>query len=63
MGLSWGLPATSDHPVRFDGLEPDTPYAYVEGRWSEWFQTRAAPRPSPVQFMYISACPNGRASH
>jgi len=45
------------HAVVFDGLQPDTPYAYrvgTPGRWSEWNQFRTACRePGPFQFVYF----------
>jgi len=48
-----GLPQTSHHSVRFDELDPDTLYTYrvegAEGHWSEWFQTRSAPRSGPLR--------------
>jgi len=62
-----GLPPTSHHSVRFDGLEPDTLYAYrvqgAEGQWSEWFQTRTAPRQGRLRFIYLGDAQNGLASH
>lgn len=62
-----GLPPTSYHSVRFEGLEPDTLYAYrvqgAEGRWSEWFQTRTAPRSGPLSFIYLGDAQNGLDSH
>lgn len=62
-----GLPAASYHSVRFDGLEPDTLYAYrvqgAEGKWSEWFQARTAPRSGPVRFIYLGDAQNGLDSH
>lgn len=62
-----GLPPTSHHSVRFDGLEPDTLYAYrvqgAEGHWSEWFQTRTAPKSGPLRFIYLGDAQNGLASH
>lgn len=62
-----GLPPTRHHSVRFDGLEPDTLYAYrvqgAEGRWSEWFHTRTAPESGPVRFIYFGDAQNGLASH
>ncbi|PZT92227.1 MAG: metallophosphatase [Citromicrobium sp.] len=62
-----GLPATSHHSVRFDGLEPDTLYAYrvqgAEGQWSEWFQTRTAPSSGPLRFIYLGDAQNGLDSH
>lgn len=62
-----GLPVTAHHSARFDGLEPDTLYAYrvqgADGRWSEWFQTRTAPSSGPVRFIYLGDAQNGLASH
>lgn len=62
-----GLPQTSHHSVRFDGLEPDTLYAYrvqgAEGQWSEWLQTRTAPLSGPLRFIYLGDAQNGLASH
>lgn len=62
-----GLPPTSHHSVIFTGLEPDTLYAYrvqgAEGHWSEWFQTRTAPRSGPFRFIYLGDAQNGLASH
>lgn len=55
------------HSVLFDGLEPDTLYAYrvrgAEGRWSEWFQVRTAPLAGPVRFVYLGDAQNGILSH
>ncbi|MFN3945762.1 MAG: fibronectin type III domain-containing protein [Allosphingosinicella sp.] len=50
------------HQVRFDGLEPDTPYLYrVRGAdgWSEWYQFRtAAAAPRPFTFLYFGDTQN-----
>lgn len=57
------LPAVAYHSVRFDGLRPDTLYAYrvmgVDGHWSEWFQTRTAPLSGPIRFIYMGDAQNG----
>jgi Calcineurin-like phosphoesterase/Purple acid Phosphatase, N-terminal domain len=57
------LPAVAYHSVRFDGLLPDTLYAYrvmgAEGLWSEWFQTRTASLSGPVRFIYMGDAQNG----
>lgn len=57
------LPAVAYHSVRFDGLKPDTLYAYrvmgVDGHWSEWFQTRTAPKSGPIRFIYMGDAQNG----
>lgn len=57
------LPAVAYHSVRFDGLKPDTLYAYrvqgVDGHWSEWFQTRTAPTAGPIRFIYMGDAQNG----
>lgn len=62
-----GLPATAHHSVQFEGLEPDTLYAYrvqgASGKWSEWFQTRTAPTSGPLRFIYLGDAQNGLASH
>jgi 3',5'-cyclic AMP phosphodiesterase CpdA len=62
-----GLPAVSYHSVRFDGLKPDTLYAYRvmggDDKWSEWFQTRTAPESGPVRFIYMGDAQNGILSH
>lgn len=57
------LPAVAYHSVRFDGLMPDTLYAYrvqgSDGHWSEWFQTRTAPKSGPIRFIYMGDAQNG----
>ena len=57
------LPAAAYHSVRFDGLKPDTLYAYrvqgSDGHWSEWFQTRTAPKSGPIRFIYMGDAQNG----
>jgi 3',5'-cyclic AMP phosphodiesterase CpdA len=57
------LPAVAYHSVRFDGLKPDTLYAYrvmgVDGHWSEWFQTRTAPKSGRTRFIYLGDAQNG----
>lgn len=62
-----GLPAASYHSVLFEGLEPDTLYAYrvegADGNWSEWFQTRTAPAAGPLRFIYLGDAQNGIGSH
>jgi len=62
-----GLEPTSHHSVGFEGLEPDTLYAYrvqgAEGQWSEWFQTRTAPLSGPMRFIYLGDAQNGLDSH
>ncbi|MFA7588191.1 MAG: metallophosphoesterase family protein [Novosphingobium sp.] len=70
IGHNAGLPGATYHSVRFDGLTPDTLYAYrvqgAEGKWSEWFQTRTAPRAeagAPVRFIYLGDAQNGLDSH
>jgi 3',5'-cyclic AMP phosphodiesterase CpdA len=72
-GVDIGLPENAGlapvhyHSVRFDGLEPDTLYAYrvrgADGAWSEWFQTRTAPLSGPVRFIYVGDAQNGILSH
>jgi acid phosphatase type 7 len=50
------------HQVRFEGLEPDTPYLYrVRGAdgWSEWYQFRtASTEPRPFTFLYFGDTQN-----
>jgi 3',5'-cyclic AMP phosphodiesterase CpdA len=62
-----GLPKSAHHSVRFEGLTPDTLYAYrvqgAEGTWSEWFQTRTAPARGPVRFIYLGDAQNDLDSH
>jgi 3',5'-cyclic AMP phosphodiesterase CpdA len=57
------LAAVAYHSVRFDGLNPDTLYAYrvmgADGHWSEWFQTRTAPVSGRVRFIYMGDAQNG----
>lgn len=57
------LPAVAYHSVRFDGLKPDTLYAYrvqgSDGHWSEWFQTRTASTSGPIRFIYMGDAQNG----
>ncbi len=61
------LPSVAYHSVRFNGLTPDTLYAYrvmgADGKWSEWFQTRTAPETGPVKFIYMGDAQNGILSH
>lgn len=62
-----GLEPVHYHSVLFQGLEPDTLYAYrVEGKpgtWSEWFQVRTAPIAGPITFLYLGDAQNGILSH
>lgn len=62
-----GLPRTAHHAVRFEGLMPDTLYAYrvqgAEGKWSEWFQTRTVPAGGPLRFIYLGDAQNDLDSH
>ena len=54
---NFGLGVVHYHSAVFDGLQPDTMYAYrvrgAEGAWSEWIQTRTAPATGPVKFAYF----------
>ncbi|MBU6373448.1 MAG: metallophosphoesterase [Alphaproteobacteria bacterium] len=67
IGQNAGLPPVRFHSVLFDGLEPDTVYAYrvgaTNGEWSEWFQVRTAPISGPVTFLYLGDAQNGILSH
>ncbi|MEL6363275.1 MAG: metallophosphoesterase family protein [Pseudomonadota bacterium] len=62
-----GLPPTHFHSVVFEGLKPDTIYAYrVKGagdQWSEWLQTRTAAEDGPVSFIYLGDAQNAVRSH
>lgn len=62
-----GLGPTHYHSVVFEELKPDTLYAWRvqgdRGNWSEWFQTRTAPRDGPVSFVYFGDAQNGIRSH
>lgn len=62
-----GLKPVHYHSVLFEGLEPDTLYAYrvsgAEGKWSEWFQVRTAPERGPLTFLYLGDAQNGILSH
>lgn len=55
------------HAVHFDGLRPDTLYAYrVRGgdTWSEWFQFRTAAEDfAPFSFLYFGDAQNSIKSH
>lgn len=62
-----GLPIAHFHSVTFQGLKPDTLYAYrVKGagdQWSEWLQTRTAAMTGPVSFVYVGDAQNAVRSH
>ena len=62
-----GFESVHYHSVSFNGLEPDTLYAWrVRGRlgcWSEWFQTRTLPTEGPISFVYFGDAQNGIRSH
>ena len=64
---NFGLGVVHYHSAVFDGLQPDTLYAYrvrgAEGAWSEWIQTRTAPATGPVKFAYFGDAQNGILSH
>lgn len=68
--LRWneGLAPARYHTARFTGLKPDTLYAYrvmgAEGHWSEWLQTRTAPKgDAPIKFLYFGDAQDGILSH
>ncbi|MEM9839657.1 MAG: metallophosphoesterase family protein [Pseudomonadota bacterium] len=67
LSVNKGLPPAHFHSVVFEGLKPDTLYAYrvqgAEGLWSEWFQTRTAAESGPVTFLYIGDAQNALQSH
>ncbi len=50
------------HSVTFDGLDPDTLYAYRvghPGHWSEWLHARTAKdEPAPFSFIYLGDAQN-----
>ncbi len=50
------------HSVTFEGLQPETLYAYRVGdgkRWSEWIQFRtASDEPKPFSFLYVGDAQN-----
>ncbi|MEM9744828.1 MAG: FN3 domain-containing metallophosphoesterase family protein [Pseudomonadota bacterium] len=62
-----GLSPVHFHSVTFEGLEPDTVYAYRvrgdRGAWSEWFHLRTASPTGPVKFVYVGDAQNGVRSH
>jgi 3',5'-cyclic AMP phosphodiesterase CpdA len=62
-----GLEPVRYHSALFEGLEPDTLYAYrvqgADGKWSEWFQVRTAPLSGPITFVYMGDAQNGILSH
>ena len=64
---NFGLGVVHYHSVVFDGLQPDTLYAYrvqgADGAWSEWIHTRTAPAAGPVKFAYFGDAQNGILSH
>lgn len=55
------------HTVRFDGLEPETKYAYRVGdgaNWSAWIHFRtASAQPKPFSFIYFGDAQNDIKSH
>lgn len=61
------LPEVNFHSVVFEGLKPDTLYAYrvkgADDHWSEWFQTRTAAETGPVTFLYLGDAQNALRSH
>lgn len=68
--MEWnaGLKPVHYHSARFDGLQPDTLYAYrvrgADQQWSEWFQIRTAPKAgTPFRFIYMGDAQNGILSH
>ncbi len=68
--MEWnlGLKPVHYHSVSFDGLLPDTLYAYrvrgADNAWSEWFQIRTAPKAgTPFRFIYMGDAQNGILSH
>ena len=64
---NYGLGRVHYHSATFEGLKPDTLYAWrvrgARGYWSEWFQTRTAPATGSVEFVYFGDAQNGIRSH
>ncbi len=62
-----GLPPAHFHSVIFEGLKPDTIYAYrvkgVGNQWSEWLQTRTAAQSGPISFLYLGDAQDALRSH
>ena len=62
-----GLPTVNYHSVEFNGLEPDTLYAWrvrgEAGHWSAWRQFRTAPLDGPVSFIFFGDAQTGIRSH
>ena len=62
-----GLAPVHYHSVEFNGLKPDTIYAYrvrgADGAWSEWHQTKTAAEDGPVTFVYVGDAQNAVRSH
>jgi acid phosphatase type 7 len=60
--LTTDLGTAHYHSVQFDGLTPNTKYAYRVGdgtNWSEWFQFRtASEEPEPFSFIYFGDAQN-----
>lgn len=60
--LTTDLSTAHFHTVRFEGLKPETRYAYRVGdgvNWSEWFQfTTASADPEPFSFIYFGDAQN-----
>jgi hypothetical protein len=60
--LTTDLGTAHYHSVQFDGLTPNTKYAYRVGdgtNWSEWFQFRtASDQPEPFSFIYFGDAQN-----
>ena len=62
-----GLPTVNYHSVEFEGLEPDTLYAWrvrgEAGQWSAWRQYRTAPLDGPLSFVFFGDAQTGIRSH
>jgi 3',5'-cyclic AMP phosphodiesterase CpdA len=65
--VAWDLGEMHYHSVAFEGLEPDTLYAYRVGdgtHWSAWFQFRTASRtPRKFSFIYFGDAQNDLREH
>ena len=62
-----GLEPVHYHSVTFNGLEPNTLYAYrvrgAKGKWSPWRQYRTAPEDGAFQFLFFGDSQTGIRSH
>ncbi len=61
------VPPAAWHSVTFDGLAPDTVYAWrvqgAAGQWSAWRQVRTAPLTGAFEFLFFGDAQQGIRSH